>query len=93
MPRKQLKAITLEFQDGSTRRLEGNVIDDPKSGVLFWGDHAVENLLAPFYAANPGLGHTADSVQKLWQTPNAAGELPAFLVKPICHAQTPDQLD
>lgn len=92
MPRKQLTSITLEFQDGTTRRLEGLVIQDPKSGVLFWGDHAVENILAPFYDANPGLGHTSDSVKSLWTTPNAAGEQPAFLVKPVCNAMTPDQL-
>ncbi len=92
MSRKQLKAITLEFQDGSTRRLEGVVIDDPKSGVLFWGDHAVVNILAPFYTANPDLGITADSVNHLWQTANAEGEQPAFLVKPKCVVVSPDQL-
>ncbi len=93
MPRTQLKAITLEFEDGTTRRLEGHVIQEPKSGVLFWGDHAVENILAPFYEANPELGFTAAKVKSLWTTPSAEGELPAFLVKPECWVKTPDQLD
>lgn len=92
MTRKVLKSITLEFEDGTTHRLEGHVLHAPKSGVLFWGDHAVENILGPFYDAHPELPPDSEMVMGLWNTPNEAGELPPFLIKPLCQVTTPDQL-
>ncbi len=95
--RPKVRAIVLSYQDGREYTLTDRELNDGKSGVLFWGDYAVKNMLVPFYMLTRGLATTPGDVLKLWNTPlrpktlgKAAAdsgddfELPGFLLKPQC---------
>lgn len=92
MNRQTLKALTLEFEDGSTRRIEGQPITDARSGVLFWNDFSVQEILVPFYRQHPELGIAPERVLELWSQAGRNGLLPAFLMKPQCEVTHPDHL-
>jgi hypothetical protein len=42
-------AVTMEH-NGKTKTVH---VDPAKNTALFWGDHAVDNILTPFYHNNP----------------------------------------
>lgn len=92
MERQTLKALTLEFADGSSRRIEGLPITDGRSGVLFWNDFSVQEILVPFYRQHPELGIAPERVLELWSQVGQDGLLPGFLMKPLCTVKHPDEL-
>jgi len=92
MDRHVLTRIVLEFEDGSTRSLEGLPISDDRSGVLFWNDFSVQEILVPFYRQHPELNVPPERVLELWSQPGQDGKLPGFLMKPLCSVIHPDEL-
>lgn len=72
--------ITLSLEDGRSYTLPTEQVQEPRGGALFWGDWAVVNLLLPQYRARPARLLDAAKVLRLWFTPGASGQLPAFLV-------------
>lgn len=92
-PRKALRpalsSLFIQLEDGRSFRLNQDDLALDRGGVIFWGDWAVYNLLVPFYSYHPDLPTKAADVVRLWNTPSASGELPAFLIKPQCIPQNP----
>ncbi len=82
--RPALRYVTLGLDDGRTFTLDQEDLGADRGGVLFWGDWAVYHILVPFYAYDQTLPTSPQDVIRLWNTPNAQGELPAFLIKPRC---------
>lgn len=91
--RTQVVQILVGYEDGRVRLLQGEDLNDRRSGVMVWNDTAVANLLLPFYLKARSLPTRADDVLRTWTTPIATtqksslvatAELPGFLVKPRC---------
>lgn len=102
--RNKVVAITIGFADGRSYSLNSLELYDERSGVLFWQDHSVHNMLVPFYAMSRGLPTSAGDVIRLWNegrnlsphggngpgtTLKKATALPGFLVKPLCMPRDP----
>lgn len=102
--RNKVVAITIGLSDGRNYSLNSLELYDERSGVLFWRDHSVHNMLVPFYAMSKGLPTSPGDVIRLWHgssrtaspglnaagiTSNKVTELPAFLVKPLCMPRDP----
>jgi len=78
--RPEITSLVIALEDGRSYALSTRELTDAKGGAIFWGDWAVANLLIPQYAFRPHDQITAGAVLRLWFTPGASGELPAFLV-------------
>jgi len=78
--RPQIANLTIALEDGRSYSLSTQQLSAPKGGAIFWGDWAVINLLLPQYSFRPRNLVNAERVLRLWFTPGASGQLPAFLV-------------
>jgi hypothetical protein len=60
-------------------------IDPDDTAAIFFTDHAVKDILAPFYAGGgAGAGFGVDPIT-VWNTTTASGKEPAYLIKiPQC---------
>jgi len=59
-------------------------IDPAKTAAIFFTDHAVKDILAPFYARGAGKGLGVDAMA-VWNPTTATVEEPAYLIKiPEC---------
>jgi hypothetical protein len=80
MSRPKVTKITLEI-DGK----EKVEIDPKNTDALIFTDQAVRDILGPFYSTGAGKGTGVDPDSK-WNTPDASGNLPPYLVKiPDCY--------
>lgn len=64
--RPEIKKITVEFTGGKKREI---IINDPKTDLpeaIFFGDLGVNEMLVPFYRANPGKKVKKGNVKKWW---------------------------
>ncbi|MDP2877384.1 MAG: hypothetical protein Q8O00_14450 [Holophaga sp.] len=78
--RPEITSLTIALEDGRSYALTTEQLQAPKGGAIFWGDWAVINLLLPQYSFRPLNLVNAERVLRLWFTPGASGQLPAFLV-------------
>lgn len=66
-PRPKVISIIVGYEDGRSHSLTDEELYDEKSGVLFWGDDAVKNILVPFYYFSKNLPTSPSDVIKLWE--------------------------
>lgn len=59
-------------------------IKPEETAAIFFTDHAVQDILDPFYKTGAGTGLGVDAIT-VWNTTTASGELPPYLIKiPQC---------
>lgn len=71
-PRPAAVSIQVGLEDGRSYYLTQEELYDSKSGVLFWGDNAVKNILVPFYVFAANLPTSPSDVLNLWDTTQAS---------------------
>jgi len=71
-PRPAAISVQVGLEDGRSYYLSQEELYDGKSGVLFWGDNAVKNILVPFYVFAANLPTSPTDVLNLWDTTQAA---------------------
>ena len=64
--RPKVISILVGLEDGRSYSLTDEELNDEKSGVLFWGDDAVNNILVPFYYFSKNLPTSPADVINLW---------------------------
>jgi hypothetical protein len=91
--RAKVVQILVGYSDGRVLPLSDLTLRDRRSGVIFWNDFAVTDLLRPFYVSAKGLPTRPEDVTRIWNQPTpapftqsiaSAMERPGFLVKPAC---------
>jgi len=65
--RPKVISIIVGYGEGRSHSLTDWELYEEKSGVLFWGDDAVKNILVPFYYFSKGLPTSPADVLKLWE--------------------------
>ena len=90
--RPTITKISITFEvDGKTYTKD---IDPSETEALFFTDHSVKEILAPFYhpshpSALRSTKSTPDGVIKDWTTPLTAGHLPVVMIKTPGCSETP----